>query len=86
MSRKLNDMDYEKNIEKLNEITEKLANQKLPLDESVELYETAVALYKECAEYLEKQTGKVYKIKQDLQKFNEEEIDKILRKKKLAKK
>ena len=68
-------MDYEKNIEELNIIIEKLSTQKLPLDESVKLYENAEKLYKECAEYLEKQTGKVYKIKQDLEKFNEEEID-----------
>lgn len=68
-------MDYEKNIETLNEITNKLANQKMSLEDSIKLYEEAQKLYVECSEYLEKQTGKVYKIKQDLEKYNEEKMD-----------
>ena len=51
-------MDYEKNIDTLNEIIDKLSNQKMPLEESVKLYEDAQKLYVECSEYLEKQTGK----------------------------
>ena len=68
-------MDYEKNVEKLNEIIEKLSNQKLSIEESVKLYEEAESLYKECYEYLNLQSGKVYKIRQDLQKFEEEKMD-----------
>lgn len=68
-------MDYEKKIEELNEIIEKLSNDKLPLDEAVKLYEIAEKTYKECSVYLNEQTGKVYKIKQDLEKFHEERID-----------
>ena len=68
-------MDYEKNIEELNLIVEKLSNEKLPLDESVKLYENAEKLYKECSEYLEKQTGKVFKIKQDLERYTEEKME-----------
>ena len=68
-------MDYEKNMEKLNEIVEKLSNQSLPLEESVKLYEEAGNIYKECSDYLTKQTGKVYKIKQDLDKYNEERMN-----------
>ena len=68
-------MDYEKNIEELNKILESLSSQKLPLDESVKLYESAEKLYKECSEYLEKQSGKVYKIRQELQKYVEEPLD-----------
>ena len=68
-------MDYEKNIEKLNEIVNKLSNQKLPLDESVKLYESAEKLYKECSEYLSTQSGKVFKIKQELQKFVEDPME-----------
>ena len=68
-------MDYEKNIDTLNEIIDKLSNQKMPLEESVKLYEDAQKLYVECSEYLEKQTGKVYKIKQDLEKYNEEKMN-----------
>lgn len=68
-------MDYEKNIDVLNEIADKLSNQKMSLEESVKLYEEAQKLYVECSEYLEKQTGKVYKIKQDLEKYKEEKMD-----------
>ena len=68
-------MDYEKNIEILNEIIEKLSNEKLPIEEGVSLYEKAEKLYKECNEYLDLQSGKVYKIKQDLQKYVEEKMD-----------
>ena len=70
-----NEFDYEKNIELLNEIAEKLAGEKLPISESVKLYESAEKLYKECAEYLENQNGQIYKIKQDLEKYNEEKFD-----------
>jgi len=68
-------MDYEKNIQKLNEIIEKLSNDKLSLEESVKLYEQAEVLYKQCSDYLSLQTGKVYKIKQDLEHFTEEKMD-----------
>lgn len=68
-------MDYEKNIDVLNEIADKLSNQKMSLEESVKLYEEAQKLYVECSDYLEKQTGKVYKIKQDLEKYKEEKMD-----------
>ena len=68
-------MDYEKNIDALNEIVDKLSNQKMSLDDSVKLYEDAQKLYLECSDYLEKQTGKVYKIKQDLEKYNEERMN-----------
>ena len=68
-------MDYEKNIASLNEIIEKLSSEKMPLEESVKLYEEAEKLYKECNEYLLKQTGKVYKIKKELEMFSEEKMD-----------
>lgn len=68
-------MDYEKNIQKLNEIIEKLSNEKLLLEESVKLYEEAETLYKQCSEYLSLQSGKVFKIKQDLENFFEEKMD-----------
>lgn len=67
-------MDYESNIEKLNLIIDKLSNEKLPLEDSVKLYEEAEELYKTCFDYLTKQTGKVYKIKQELESFNEEKM------------
>ena len=68
-------MDYEKNIKELNAILEKLSSESLTLKESVELYEKAENLFKECSEYLSMQTGKVYKIKQELDKYNEQLMD-----------
>lgn len=67
--------DYEASFEKLTNISNRLANGKLTLDESVTLFESAEKLYKDCFEYLEEQSGQVFKIKQDLEKFNEEKID-----------
>ncbi len=68
-------MDYEKNIEELNDISSRLADEKLPLEESVKLYERAEKLYKECGDYLTSEAGKVYKIKQQLDQYNEEKMD-----------
>lgn len=68
-------MDYEKNIKELNDISSKLADEKLPLEESVKLYERAEKLYKECGDYLTSETGRVYKIKQQLDQYNEEKMD-----------
>lgn len=68
-------MDYEKNIKELNDISIKLADEKLPLEESVKLYERAEMLYKECGDYLTSETGRVYKIKQQLDQYNEEKMD-----------
>ena len=68
-------MEYEKNIERLNEIIEKLSKDNLPLDESVKLYAEAEKVYKECNDYLINQTGNVYKIKQELEKYNEEKMN-----------
>ena len=68
-------MDYEKNIKELNKILEKLSNEALTLNESVELYENAEKLFKECNQYLSEQKGKVYKIKQELDKYSEELMD-----------
>jgi exodeoxyribonuclease VII small subunit len=67
-------VDYEKKIERLNEILNSLDGDNLPLEKSIGLYEEAVAIYKECAEYLQNSKGTVYKIKQELDKFNEEKM------------
>lgn len=68
-------MDYEKNIKELNQILEKLSSESLTLKDSIELYEKAETIFKNCSEYLSMQTGKVYKIKQELDKYNEELMD-----------
>ena len=68
-------INYEENIKKLNEILKRLEDEKLSVAESVKLYETAENLYKECAEYLENAKGSFYKIRQELDTFNEEKMN-----------
>ena len=68
-------INYEENIKKLNEILKQLEDEKLSVAEGVKLYETAENLYKECAEYLENAEGSFYKIRQELDTFNEEKMN-----------
>ncbi len=57
--------DFEKMIEELSLITEKLEGGELPLAESVELFEKGVTLTKKCNEILSEAEGKVVKITKD---------------------
>ena len=68
-------MEYESNIKRLNEILDKLTNEKLSFSEGLSLYKEASKLYMECNDYLALNTGKVLKIKQDLDKYSEEKMD-----------
>lgn len=68
-------MDYEKKVDELAEIIQRLENEKLPLSEEVELYKMAQKLYVECDEYLEKAKGNIYKIKRDLEVYREEKFN-----------
>lgn len=69
-------MDYESNIDLLNQIIQKLENEKLSLDQEIELYNQAHTLYIKCDEYLEKAKGNIYKIKRDLESYKEEKFKK----------
>lgn len=71
-------MDYEKNIEELNDIIEQLNKENLSIEKSIELFERAEVLYKECDLYLKNAKGDIYKIKNDLNCFREERIDWIV--------
>ena len=68
-------MDYEKNIEKLNEIINRLENEKMSLSQEIELFKEAQCLYKDCNEYLENAKGNIYKIKRDLELYLEEKLN-----------
>lgn len=68
-------MEYEKNIEKLNNIMKQLEDENLSMEKSIQLFEEAEKLYKECDEYLAKAKGNIYKIKQDLNSYREEKLD-----------
>ena len=41
-------MNYEESIKRLQEIVELLSNEKLPLEESLKLYEEGIKLTNEC--------------------------------------
>lgn len=46
-------MTYEQKLEKLNEIVSALDNEKLPLDDALELYKEGITLSAECKKELE---------------------------------
>ncbi len=67
-------MNYEEAIKELEEITEKLESEKLPLKTVQELFERASVLSKFAQEELSKTTGKLYQIKKELDQITEEEL------------
>lgn len=67
-------MNYEDAIKELEEITEKLETQKLPLKQAQELFERASVLSKFAQEELSKTNGKLYQIKKELDEISEEEL------------
>ncbi|MBR1890271.1 MAG: exodeoxyribonuclease VII small subunit [Clostridia bacterium] len=67
-------MSYEEAIKELETIIEKLEDSSLPLKTAQELFERANTLAKFAQEELSKTTGKLYKIKQELDVISEEEL------------
>lgn len=57
--------EFEKMMEELGVITEKLESGKLTLSESMELFEKGVGLTKKCSELLENAKIKIMKITSD---------------------
>lgn len=57
--------EFEKMMEELSSITEKLESGKLTLSESMELFEKGVGLTKKCSELLENAKIKIMKITSD---------------------
>ena len=48
MSKPANELAFEEAMEKLEEISEKLSNENVPLDEAIALYEQGVEYYDIC--------------------------------------
>lgn len=67
-------MKYEKNIKELESIVTKLSDEKLPLEESIELYAKGLLLAKESIVELDTLKGKIELLNKDLSKL-ELEID-----------
>jgi exodeoxyribonuclease VII small subunit len=55
-------MNFEESIKQLEEIAKKLESGNCTLDESIELYEKALALTKECSKVLENAKLKITNI------------------------
>jgi len=68
-------MTFEEAYKKFEQINDKLEKGNLNLDESTKLYEEGVSLLKICYEELNKNKGKIVKLKKELDKIIEESID-----------
>ena len=66
---------YEENIEQIDEILEKLENEELSLDDSIEEYEKAIKLIKDSEKLLEIAEGKVLKVLEKNGKIEVEDLD-----------
>ncbi|MFY9284042.1 MAG: exodeoxyribonuclease VII small subunit [Miniphocaeibacter sp.] len=65
--------EYEKGIERLNEILEKMENGDISLEENVLLYEEGIKLHNKLSKILEREEGKIKIISNN----NIEEIDEM---------
>lgn len=67
-------MKLEDSIKKLKEISSKLEEKDVSLDESLALYEEGATLAKDCLKKIDEYKGKVFKITQELEVTKEEEL------------
>lgn len=58
---------FEGSLENLEKIVEELESKDLPLEKSLEMFETGVDLYKECKKHLDKVEKKVAKLSESLE-------------------
>lgn len=66
---------YEDAIKELEEITNKLDSESLPLNKSEELFSRALELAKFCQKELSKSTKKLFEIKKEFDSIQEEESE-----------
>lgn len=58
----INLSNYDKGIEELSKIVEKLEKEQLSLEESIKLYKKGLKLHKDLISILEKEEGKIFVI------------------------
>ena len=68
-------MELENKLKEIEEITVKLEDPNLSLDEGVKLYEQGTFLAKDCLTELNAVKGKINVIKKELDAFREEALD-----------
>lgn len=62
-------MNYENSLKELDGIVNRLENEKLTLEEGVELFEKGVTLTKECLTALDEYKGKITSIRGEVDKL-----------------
>lgn len=74
MAKEKEELNFEENMEKLEEIVEKLESGDIPLDDAIKAYTEAMEISKKCNEKLENATSSINKILKDgkLEEFKEE--------------
>lgn len=68
-------MTYEEAIKRLNQITEALSGEAVPLSQATALFEEGTTLVKFCYEQLKTTKGKLFEIKKELDGLKMEESD-----------
>ena len=68
-------MKLDENLKLIEDITSKLENPDISMDEGVKLYEQGVNIAKECLAELNEVKGKENVIRKDLDTFREELLD-----------
>ncbi|MGI6593965.1 MAG: exodeoxyribonuclease VII small subunit [Christensenellales bacterium] len=63
-------MNFETNLKKLENLLNKLENEQTSIDESLKIYEEAIALSKKCIESINKSKGKLEILTQELNKID----------------
>ena len=68
-------MNFEENLKMLEDISKKLEDPNLGMDEGVRLYENGINVAKECYKALSEVKGKITILKEDIDKYREENFE-----------
>ncbi len=73
MAKKAVKNSFEKNLKRLEEISDLLENGEIGLEEAINLYEEGIELSKNCITSLQKAELKITELKKELDKISSEE-------------
>ncbi len=65
-------MSIEKQVQKLEEIANKLENEAIEIDEAMKLFEEGVGIVKSTKKELQDAVGKITVLKQEMDKYSEQ--------------
>ncbi|MEG1394681.1 MAG: exodeoxyribonuclease VII small subunit [Clostridia bacterium] len=69
------EISFEKSMEKLQEIAQKLENGNLPLDEAMKLYAKGIDLCADCTKELEVANGKIMLLEKNGENIEKKEFE-----------